>query len=124
VGYANRGLNFPVLTSAKGGHDHGTITGSLLTRAGTYQIEFFASPTCDPSGNGEGAYYIGALVAPTGNVGSNGQFLAPISFQTGFVDFASIPFITATAADAVGNTSELSACIHYVDDTVFANGFE
>jgi len=40
------------------------------------------------------------------------------------VDYASTPFITATAEDADGNTSEFSSCIHYVDDTVFANGFE
>jgi hypothetical protein len=124
VGYANRGLNFPLLSSATGGHTHGTIKGSLLTTAGTYQIEFYASPTCDPSGNGEGAYFIGSVVATTGGLGSNGQFLAPFSFQPYFVDYASLPFITTTAEDSLGNTSELSACIHYVDDTVFSDGFE
>ena len=124
AGYANRGLNFPLLSSATGGHSHGTIKGSLLTTAGTYQIEFYASPTCDASGNGEGAYFIGSVPATTGGLGSNGQFLAPFSVQPYFVDYASLPFITATAEDSLGNTSELSACIHYVDDTVFSNGFE
>jgi hypothetical protein len=124
VGYANRGLNFPLLSKATGGHDHGTITGSLLTAPGTYFIQVYASPSCDPSGYGEGTYYTGGAYATTGNLGSNGQFLASFAIQPAFVDYHSTPFITATATDAVGNTSEFSACIEYVDDTVFANGFE
>jgi hypothetical protein len=112
-----------LLSSATGGHDHGTITGSLLTTSGTYRIELFASPSCDASSHGEGSYFVGADLATTGNVGANGQFLAPFSIQPAFVDYASAPFITATATDAAGNTSEFSACIEYVDDTVFANGF-
>ncbi len=124
VGYANRGLNFPLLSSATGGHTHGTITGSLLTTGGSYVIEFFASPACDASGNGEGAYYIGSEYTTTGNLGVNGQFLATFAHQPPFVDFASTPYITATATDLQNNTSELSACLQYVDDTVFANGFD
>ena len=125
AGYANRGLNFPLLSSASGGHTHGTINGSLLTTAGTYRIEFYVSPTCDSPGNGEGEFFIGSVSAATGNLGANGQFLAPFSYPvTRTIDYAMLPFITATATDAAGNTSEFSACIQYVDDTVFASGFQ
>jgi hypothetical protein len=124
VGYANRGLNFPLLSSATGGHTHGTIKGSLLTAPGTYWISVYASFTCDPSGYGEGSYSFGGAYATTGNLGANGQFLASFAIQPAFVDYASTPFITVTATDAAGDTSEFSACIEYVDDTVFANDFE
>ena len=124
VDYANRGLNFPLLDSAKGGHNSGKISGSLLTTPGTYWISIYASNACDPSGHGEGMYYFGGAFATTGNLGANGQFLAPFTIQPAFVDYASTPFITATAEDADGNTSEFSSCIQYVDDTVFANGFD
>ena len=69
-------------------------------------------------------YYFGGGFATTGGLGLDGQFLAPFKIQPAFVDYASTPFITATAEDADDNTSEFSSCIHYVDDTVFANGFE
>ena len=32
--------------------------------------------------------------------------------------------ITATATDSSGNTSEFSACVNYVNDTIFSDGFE
>ena len=68
--------------------------------------------------------FFGGAFATTGGLGSNGQFLAPFAIQPAFVDYASTPFITATAEDADGNTSEFSSCIQYVDDTVFSNGFD
>ena len=68
---------------------------------GTYTIQFFASTTCDPSGHGEGERLIGHF---TGHG-------APATSQL-FLNEA-VPagqFITATATDANGNTSEFSAC--------------
>ena len=32
--------------------------------------------------------------------------------------------ITATATDAAGDTSEFSACMPYLNDTIFADGFD
>jgi len=127
VNYANRGLNFPVLDTATGGHQHGVIYGSLLTTFGTYTINAYASLTCDASGHGEGQYYLGSFPATTGNVGSAGQFTAPISYEFDFPNAISQPinrYITLTAQDESGNTSEFSACLLYVDDTVFADDFD
>ena len=122
VDYANRGLNFPLLTSATSG-PAGTIAGSLLTTQGTYRITLFASVSCDPSGHGEGQFFLGSSLTTTAATGVGGQFLASFAIQPPVQPNPSVPFITATAQDFDGNTSEFSACI-YLDDFVFANGFE
>jgi hypothetical protein len=92
--------NYPVLTSVIGG----VIVGTLNSTANTsFVIEFFASPTCDPSNHGEGQLFLGRTSVTT--LGNN------ISFQ-----YAPSPqpppgwFITMTATDPGGNTSEFSRC--------------
>jgi uncharacterized repeat protein (TIGR01451 family) len=90
--------NFPVLASAPGG-----VTGTLNSTANTtFRIEFFANDTCDPSGNGEGAAFLGAVSVTTDATGN-----AVIPF------FAAVPgqFVTATATDPSNNTSEFAACV-------------
>ncbi|HEX6586971.1 MAG TPA: CSLREA domain-containing protein, partial [Solirubrobacterales bacterium] len=99
--------NFPVLTEAvRAGFDL-TVSGSLESEPNkTYRLEFFASPSCDPSGNGEGATPLGVADLPadgSGVVSIEGLVLeAPESASD---------VITATATDPDGNTSEFSACI-------------
>jgi hypothetical protein len=122
--YANRGLNYPVLTGAIGGRTTGTFSGSLESTVGDYRIDFYQSPSCSAD-NREGAFWIGMapLTISFGQVGGDGT----VSFVSivGPGDLHSIGGgITATATDSVGNTSELSACMPYQDDTIFANGFE
>ncbi len=64
----NPPMNFPVLTTA-------VATGSAIRLRGVldgfpttaYRIEFFANPTCDPSGYGEGKTFLGSTnVTPEG----------------------------------------------------------
>ncbi len=92
--------NFPVLTSVSA---TGTIRGSLDSTAGNsaypVRLEFFANTACDSGGNGEGEAYLGftTLSAP-------GNFSASVTLVAGK------NFITATATDNNGNTSEFSAC--------------
>ena len=89
--------NFPVLSSAAGG-----VVGTLNSAPNaTYRVEFFSSATCDPSGNGEGAIFVG-LASVTTNAAGNAAI--PL--------FTASPgqFITATATDAANNTSEFSVC--------------
>ncbi|MBZ0296029.1 MAG: right-handed parallel beta-helix repeat-containing protein, partial [Anaerolineae bacterium] len=98
--------NFPELTSAVVGGGDVTLTGTLNSTANTqFRIEFFANAACDPSGYGEGETYLGFTGATTdgsGNVIFNA--LMPVTASAN-------QFITATAIDPNGNTSEFSACV-------------
>jgi trimeric autotransporter adhesin len=123
--YANAGINFPVITAAIGGNGSGTITAQLTTLPGTYYIEVFASPACDASGYGQGDVWLGAVLL---NIPSDtlvdGQGTGTLTFSIGG-DLVTNPFLTATTTDTLlGNTSEFSKCFTYVNDTIFASGFE
>ncbi|MCX6553022.1 MAG: right-handed parallel beta-helix repeat-containing protein, partial [Acidobacteria bacterium] len=87
--------NSPVLSNA-------TTAGvdfALSAPDPNYTYEFFSSPACDPTGFGEGRTLLGSWTAgPTGTA----------MFS---LDAAVGSFITATATDASGNTSEFSNCI-------------
>ena len=74
------------------------MTGSLDSAAGTYRLEFFANAACDGT-NGEGARFLGATDAPAGGFSATG--LGPTTAGE---------FVTATATDSAGNTSEFSVC--------------
>lgn len=96
--------NYPILSAAEtNGNTH--IEGSLNSTASTgFTLRFYANDECDPSDYGEGQTYLGSKVVNTGPDG-NVAFVAD-------VDAAKFgQFITATAADAAGNTSEFSECI-------------
>ncbi|MGA9422555.1 MAG: right-handed parallel beta-helix repeat-containing protein [Rhodanobacteraceae bacterium] len=123
--YGNRGQNFPVLTSAAGGATNGRVVGTLTTTPGDYTVDFFVSAGCDGSGYGEGQIWLkGATVTvPQPQVGDQGTanfaiaITAPVPLTTGEA-------MTATATDTAGDTSEFSACTSYINDSIFANGFD
>jgi YVTN family beta-propeller protein len=103
-GGPNTLLNFPVITSA--------TTGAVLTVDATFHstpstqfnIRFYRSSVCDPSGNGEGETPMGAINLLTGATGDafiNGMTFSPVPAGE---------FITALASDTLGNTSEFSSC--------------
>ena len=100
---ANRRQNFPVLLTATEGT---RVTGTLdSTPNSRFVLQFYASPVCDPSGNGEGQTFVGELTQTTDAAGA-------LNFDRTFTgaSFAG-QFITATATnDATGDTSEFSAC--------------
>lgn len=101
---ANQLQNYPVLTQSVSGNGTG-VRGTLNSTASTtFNVQFFGSPSCDSSGNGEGQIFLGEKTVTTSNTCS-GSFVAslPITIPTGYV-------VTATATDPLGNTSELSAC--------------
>jgi len=99
--------NFPVLDSAASNGSSTTVDGSLNSLANqAFTVEFFATPTCDPAGYGEGAAYLGSTTVITDSAG-NAAFSAtlPNGAPAGSA-------ITATAAqNAGGSTSEFSACV-------------
>lgn len=102
---ANNLQNFPVLTSVTSGGGTTTISGSLNSIASTtFELEFFHSASCDPTGKGEGEVFLSSLSLPIG--GSNNASFSPVIASA----VAPGRLITATATDPAGNTSEFSAC--------------
>lgn len=93
--------NYPIITEAS---NIGHIEGVLDSSAGTHRVEFFQNDDCDnASNNGEGQTYLGAVNVTTPGDGT----LVP--FSVDFLPFAA-GYVTATATDSNGNTSEFSLC--------------
>jgi hypothetical protein len=69
----------------------------------TFTIEFFTNTSCDPSGFGEGQQSLGTTVVTT-DANCLAGFIVNLPFAVGG------QFITATATDSTGNTSEMSNC--------------
>jgi hypothetical protein len=97
--------NFPVLTAASASPTDITIDGTLTSVANaTYDVDFYASATADPSGYGEGATYLGSTSVPIGGTGTaTFGVTLPVVVTPGAV-------ITATAT-VDGNTSEFSLAL-------------
>jgi hypothetical protein len=102
----NQLQNYPVVGSAvHGGPTQTTVGGTLSSAPGSqFQIEFFASPSCDGSQYGEGARFIGATTVATDGAGE-AAFAGVLVGSTAVGEF-----VTATATDQGGSTSEFSAC--------------
>jgi hypothetical protein len=103
---ANGLQNFPVLTqvSSIGGitNIQGTATGPANT---ALSINFYHSPSCDSSGNGEGEVPFATAALMTNGAGSVAINQSPA------VVVPAGRFVTATATTAGGNTSEFSDCV-------------
>ncbi len=105
--------NFPVIVSASAA----TISGTLNSTAGTtLALDFFASLTADPSGFGEGRTYLGST-----NVTTDGSGSVAFNFTPGTAP-APGSFITATATNATGGTSEFSAALPLVGTFIWDAG--
>ncbi len=91
--------NYPVLVTTADGHLRGRLAGSLPNVR--YHLEFFASAGLAPDGSGEAQLYLGSLDVTTD---PSGQAV----FSVPYTPPADKPFISATATDPRGNTSELS----------------
>jgi titin len=104
----NNFQDFPIITAAVGsgaGTGITTVSYSLTVTANvTYTVEFFVSPTADPSGFGQGKTFVGSATVSS----STGGTFPEQAVLTG--NFAG-QFVTATATDADGNTSEFSNAV-------------
>jgi hypothetical protein len=103
---ANNLQNYPVLTTAAALKFHTEVFGTLDSMPNTeFRIQIFSNSSCDPSGFGQGETFAGEAFVTTDGSGH-------ASFQTS-VSLTDAPvgrFITSTATDPGGNTSEFSAC--------------
>ncbi|MCA9145020.1 MAG: DUF4347 domain-containing protein, partial [Planctomycetales bacterium] len=103
----NQLQNRPSLTTSVTVGGNTTITGLLSsTVANTFDLDFYSSPTADPSGSGEGQVYLGSASVVTGLAGTAtiNTTLTGVTLTLGHV-------VTATATDSSGNTSEFAANI-------------
>lgn len=110
---ANNLQNFPVIQSAT--TNATTVIGATLNSENSkpYRFEFFASPTCDTNGYGEGRMYLGFASTNTNNQG--------IAIVNNFLTSIYVPvgsYITGTATDMTRNeTSEFSFCKQVTGNT-------
>lgn len=103
---ANDLQNYPVLNSFTLSSNAVLASGSLnSTPSSTFRVEFFSSPTCDLPGVGSGERFLGFANVTTdaGGIAAFNSVPLPLSETVG-------RFVTATATDADGNTSEFSRC--------------
>ncbi len=107
---ANALQNFPLLDSAVLGNGTITIHGRLNSwRNAQYMLHFYRNAVADLSHFGEGDSIIGSAMVTTNDSG-NVQFSATFTATV-----TSSHFITATASNALGNTSEFSQALCLAD---------
>jgi uncharacterized repeat protein (TIGR01451 family) len=98
--------NYPVLSVAQDNGVATTVDGTLFESPNTtYVVQFFSSPQPDPSGYGQGKTFLGSTNVQTDSQGS-------ATFTTGLPPAgAAGMYLSATATDPSGNTSEFSGDI-------------
>ena len=102
--------NFPVITNALAVGESSIVSGTLQsTPSANFRLEFFLSSTSDPSGYGEGQIYLG-FASATADSSGRASFITEFSTVIPSVG----QFISATATDPLGNTSEFSASVPLV----------
>jgi parallel beta-helix repeat protein len=107
--------NFPDLSLARNDRAQSTtqVDYSLAASApgAKYLLQFFASASCNASGNGAGDRLVSTIeVAATADYQVSGTLVMPELLAAGTV-------VTATATDSAGNTSEFSNCATVQDET-------
>ncbi|MBN1138852.1 MAG: right-handed parallel beta-helix repeat-containing protein [Anaerolineae bacterium] len=86
------------------------ISGTLNSQAGSeFGLDFYVNATCDPSGYGEGQTWLTSHTVTTDD-GGRGTFLVTTAIPLD-------RFITATATDANGSSSEFGGCVEVSGDT-------
>ena len=99
----NNYQNFPVITSVSGTLSAVTISGTLNAAASTaFTLDFFVSPTSDPTGYGQGKTYLGSATVTTDATGAASFSITVSNVPAGQNAFS------ATATDAGNNTSEFA----------------
>jgi trimeric autotransporter adhesin len=96
--------NAPVITSVVGGVATGTLDAAPNS---TYIVDFYANPSSDASpARPQGRTYLGSTTVETNSQGNGG-------FSFAYTPDGLQPFVTATATDASGTTSDFSAPVVY-----------
>ena len=103
--------NFATITAAGLSNDAGSIAfGLYVTQNNRYIVDFYASDSCDASGNGEGKEWLGyAIVAPI-SFGDRHFVVHTFRGTLNQYDYPSGTYITSTVT-LDGSTSEFSPCV-------------
>ena len=105
--------NFPVLTSVTVSGGNTTIQGTLNSRASNaFELDFFANSAADPTGYGEGEFFLGWTAVNTDDNG-NASFSVtfPIEVPGGYFISSTA---TASADETTSGTSEFSQVIQVI----------
>ena len=95
--------NFPVVTAVTSAAGTTTVAGTLSSTASTtFTLDFYTIASITTSGYGEGKYVLGSATVTTDGAG-NATFSFPFPTPS-----TGAQFVTATATDSSGNTSEFS----------------
>ncbi|MFN8472311.1 MAG: right-handed parallel beta-helix repeat-containing protein [Anaerolineae bacterium] len=117
VGSANNSQQSPALTFAaltgltvsqgagSGTAVQGTVSGAAST---AYRVQVFANQTCDASGRGEGATFLGETTITLDPTGSK-AFVVPAPLPASGLKRGQS--VSATATDSNGNTSAFAKCV-------------
>jgi hypothetical protein len=101
----NRLQNYPILTAVVATGSSTTVVGGLASTPNVmFTVQLFANPTCDPSGFGQGRMLVASAQLATDTAGV-ASLNIPLAAGVRASDW-----ITATATDPQGNTSEFSPC--------------
>jgi hypothetical protein len=104
--------NYPVITNAFGLGGSTIVRGNLNSLATTaYFIDLYANVSPDYSGYGQGQTYLGTV-----SVATDGSGNASFAYTNTSANYAG-QYISATATDANGNTSEFSADVLATNET-------
>jgi nitrous oxidase accessory protein NosD len=102
--------NFPVLESVEFDAHQSVASGALDAAANeSFQVTFYASSVCDPTGHGEGDVRLGDISISTGPAGTAGFSRNLPRPPSGKLQ------ITAVATSDSGSTSEFSGCVKAID---------
>ncbi len=108
IDLANGGNNnqaAPAITSVTTNDGSTTIGGALdSTASTTFRVELFSSPSCDPTGAGEGKFLLGSVDTTTDGAGH-------ATFSSSVPAVVAGQAITATATnETTSDTSEFATC--------------
>lgn len=113
--------NYPVVTSAITDGTDLTVIGTLNSQSNrNFKIDFYANTSCDSSGFGEGARYLGTTTVTTDG-SCNASFQVTIPGAN--VAVGESITTTSTPEDLGNSTSEFSQCVAAEDACIFCDDF-
>lgn len=126
---ANRGLNAPAFVEALGSRRNGRVLGILSSTNGTYVAQAYASYDC-ANDHPQARFLIGFASFTIANAPPGESAIALIDVHVQAPSTLSLTGLAITAmvsqidGGGYGNTSELSFCTTYEDDSIFEDGFD